>query len=201
MRQRRFRSDVRLDVVTIIGSQAEIGVGQIRVQQDLRIDGKVEATIFAEGRLVIGQEAHVRGDIAAREMVVGGHVSGTIIVEGSLALQATAVVEGRVVASRLTIEEGASGSFQAAIGQPQSVEPAARSLNLDLFDQEFARHAGDGAIEADSPELEHLSVQPSLSEGQTSPTDAAPEAPGPELPSDSPPRIGDGASQGTDRFW
>lgn len=171
-RQQTFRSDTPLDAVTIIGSRAVIRGATLHVQQDLRVDGRIEADITAEGRLVIGPNGSVRGTVSAREMVIEGQVVGSIQVEKMLTLQSTAVVHGSLTAARLSIEEGASGMFEIVTRTPSPRVTARRpSVRADCPPP----YSGDGAVEASAQEVDSLSVESSRppSQAEVIPSESA----------------------------
>src|SRR5437879_8494464 len=57
--------------------------GQISGNEDLLVDGKVEGPIsVGEHRLTVGQNGHVTGGLAAREIIIRGKVDGNQAVVG-----------------------------------------------------------------------------------------------------------------------
>lgn len=91
----------------VIGKKTSI-VGDIQSEGDFRIDGTVEGSIRAEGRVIIGKEGVVKGLIECKNADIEGEVSGNISVGDMLSLKATAVIHGEVVIGKLTVEPGAT---------------------------------------------------------------------------------------------
>jgi cytoskeletal protein CcmA (bactofilin family) len=83
--------------------------GQISGNEDLLVDGKVEGPIsVGEHRLTVGQNGHVTGGLAAREIIICGKVDGNQAVVGeSIELKKDASVIGNVTTRRIVIEDGA----------------------------------------------------------------------------------------------
>ncbi|MFN3660797.1 MAG: polymer-forming cytoskeletal protein, partial [Brevinematales bacterium] len=52
--------------------------GTMRFKTSLRIDGDYEGKIDAQGLLVIGPNAKIKGDITCDEVIVGGEIHGNI---------------------------------------------------------------------------------------------------------------------------
>ncbi len=90
----------------VIGKKTEI-VGDIHSEGDFRIDGTVEGSIRAEGRVIIGKEGIVKGLVECKNADIEGDVSGNISVSDMLTLKSTAVIHGDVVIGKLTVEPGA----------------------------------------------------------------------------------------------
>jgi cytoskeletal protein CcmA (bactofilin family) len=82
--------------------------GDIKFQNELTIDGKVEGTITSAGVLTIGENAEIRGEIKTKSVAVLGKVTGNITVEERCELKGRAVLQGDLKAARLAIEDGAT---------------------------------------------------------------------------------------------
>lgn len=83
--------------------------GQISGNEDLLVDGKVEGPIsVAEHRLTVGQNGHVTGGLAAREIIICGKVDGNqAVVCESIEIRKDASMIGNVTTRRIVIEDGA----------------------------------------------------------------------------------------------
>ena len=92
----------------MIGKSVKI-VGDLSGSEDLVMDGELQGTIRLPGaRLTIGSAARVRGDIAAKDVVVFGRLEGDIRAVGRVELRASAVVQGSIFAGSLSIEDNAT---------------------------------------------------------------------------------------------
>ena len=108
----------------VIGKKTSI-VGDIHSEGDFRIDGTVEGSIRADGRVIIGKEGKVKGLIDCTNADIEGEVSGNISVSDMLTLKSTANIHGDVVIGKLTVESGAS--FNATC----SMKGMIKELNKD----------------------------------------------------------------------
>jgi cytoskeletal protein CcmA (bactofilin family) len=90
--------------VSVIGPDL-IVTGNLETTGELRIDGDVQGDVYA-GRLVIGEQARVAGELVADEIVIGGIVQGSIR-GNSVTFQTASRVEGEVYHRKLAIEQGA----------------------------------------------------------------------------------------------
>ncbi len=80
--------------------------GTFRSKGYIRVDGKVEGSLSAEG-VIIGASGQIQGDVAAKAVVIGGKVTGNIIASDSLELQPQSQVLGDIRAAHLAIADGA----------------------------------------------------------------------------------------------
>ena len=90
---------------TVLGAESSFQ-GTLRSKGSVRIDGKIEGGISAEG-VILGERGEVQGDISARTVVIGGKVTGNIHATESLELLAKSQVFGDLHAPQLLIAEGA----------------------------------------------------------------------------------------------
>lgn len=81
--------------------------GEITSEGNIRIDGKVKGTVSTKGRLVIGPEGNIEGNIICSNADIEGVLIGTIKVSELLTLKNTAKLQGDIVTSKLSIEPGA----------------------------------------------------------------------------------------------
>ncbi|MFC2109096.1 polymer-forming cytoskeletal protein [Bacteroidota bacterium] len=91
----------------VIGKKTSI-TGDIVSEGDFRIDGVVEGSIKAKGKVIIGKEGKVQGEIECSTAEIEGEVSGSLLVNNMLSLKSTAVVSGDVIIGKLTVEPGAA---------------------------------------------------------------------------------------------
>ena len=82
--------------------------GDIKSDGDFRIDGSVEGTIITKGRVVIGLEGVVKGDVQCSNADIEGTFSGKLIVTELLSLKGTAKINGEVFINKLSVEPGAT---------------------------------------------------------------------------------------------
>jgi cytoskeletal protein CcmA (bactofilin family) len=93
---------------SVIGKDMSID-GQaitVRCKGSLRVNGVIEADLHCS-ELVVGEEAVVKGSIAADNVRVFGQVYGAIL-GANVVLHPSAQVEGDIHSQSLTVEQGAS---------------------------------------------------------------------------------------------
>ena len=72
-----------------------------------RIGGSIEGEIVAEGILIIEEDAVIKADIKAAEVVIQGKVEGALHAETRVELISTGSFRGELVTPNLHMEEGA----------------------------------------------------------------------------------------------
>lgn len=91
-------------IPSIISADLTI-TGNLASEGEIQIDGTVNGDIKTS-TLLIGETAHIRGEVHAKRVRVHGHVDGQITAS-SVTLAKTAHVSGDVVHEDLSIEKGA----------------------------------------------------------------------------------------------
>lgn len=81
--------------------------GAIDANGVVRIDGVVEGTIKSKGKVAIGDQGKVIGDIVCQDAEIEGKLIGNIEVKGLLYLKQTAHLEGDFIAQELKTDPGA----------------------------------------------------------------------------------------------
>lgn len=80
-------------------------VGDLTSDGEIQVDGAIDGDIRARV-LLVGETAHIKGEIIADAVRVHGHVNGQIKAN-SVSLAATAHVVGDILHENLSIEKGA----------------------------------------------------------------------------------------------
>ncbi len=81
--------------------------GDITSDGDFRIVGSLVGTMQSKGKVVIGKNGSVDGDIICKNADVSGKIKGSLKVEELLSLTSSGTIEGEVVTSKIAIEAGA----------------------------------------------------------------------------------------------
>ena len=101
-------------------------VGDIECSGVLKIEGIVEGTIRGPRQLLLGRQGEVRGDVHAREVVLGGKVEGTVIADERVEIQATALVTGDVHTKSIVVLEG--GKINGAVRMDDNAPAAGAAI-------------------------------------------------------------------------
>ena len=91
--------------------------GTIKFQNDMIIDGKVEGEIQSTtGKVTIGENAVIKGDVKAGEVKMFGLIEGSITSD-RCELKANSRLNGDITTKSLKMEEGALLSGKMQTGQ------------------------------------------------------------------------------------
>jgi cytoskeletal protein CcmA (bactofilin family) len=82
--------------------------GEVRFNEELRVDGKIGGRIFSEkGRLLVGETGEIEAEIKVGIASISGTVTGTLKASLRVEIHATGRFYGSIHAPALIIEEGA----------------------------------------------------------------------------------------------
>lgn len=90
--------------------------GDVRTNGDIRIDGTLKGTLQVKGKLVVGPNSIIEGEVHCQNANVSGSIKGKIFVSELLSLKATAKLTGDIVTGKLEIEPGAAFSGSCSMG-------------------------------------------------------------------------------------
>ena len=103
------------NATNVLSSGIEI-TGSIRFSNDMIIDGKIEGEITSEkGKITIGENARIKGDISAGEVKVYGNVEGKIT-SHRCELKDKSKINGDIKSKIFSMEEGAQLAGRTEIG-------------------------------------------------------------------------------------
>jgi len=84
--------------------------GDIKADSNFRIDGTLTGSLNTLGKLVIGPNGRIEGEVKCANADIEGEFMGNIIVDGLLNIKATAKIEGTVTTNQIGMEVGCSFS-------------------------------------------------------------------------------------------
>ena len=120
----RVSSSPMTSTKNVLSNDVEIK-GSIKFSHDLIIDGRIEGEVHSDGALTVGENAHIKGEIKTRTVVIFGKVEGNIIVQERCELKSNAVLIGDIAAGTLSIEEGATFDGRSQVGRKPDTGKAA----------------------------------------------------------------------------
>lgn len=91
---------------TIIGKGSSFE-GNLKVEQSLRVDGRIKGHISTTDSLVIGKDGEIEGEIITKNAIIGGRVRAKINATGKVILESKATFVGELKTTRLVIDDGA----------------------------------------------------------------------------------------------
>lgn len=97
-----FTDDISFN--TMVGPGAYVA-GDLKLEGFTRVDGDIYGNIETTGKLIIGENARIRGSVTAKSAIVIGIVEGDILAPESVHLFSSAVVLGDVISRKIKAEE------------------------------------------------------------------------------------------------
>lgn len=92
--------------INLIGNGTTIH-GDINSTGDVRIDGVLTGNISLSGRLVVGTNGKIEGNVTCQNADVSGEIKGKLNVAEILALKSSAKILGDIATGKISIEPGA----------------------------------------------------------------------------------------------
>lgn len=91
--------------------------GNICADEDIRIDGTMTGNIICSGKVVIGPQATVTGNIEAVTADIMGRIVGNVSIKEILTIRSTGVIEGDIITQQLAVEPDAKFSGRCSMAQ------------------------------------------------------------------------------------
>jgi cytoskeletal protein CcmA (bactofilin family) len=90
--------------------------GNISAPNDIRIDGSLIGKLDCKGRVIVGPQGKIEGDVKCVNAIIEGAFTGNIHVSELLAVKESAVVTGDIVTDKLMVHTGAIFNVTCSMG-------------------------------------------------------------------------------------
>lgn len=87
--------------------EATIIRGDVEALSDLRLDGELHGNLKVNGKVVVGPQAKIIGNVECDSADVEGYVEGVLKVKDLLHIKESAVIKGDLLVGRLSVVPGA----------------------------------------------------------------------------------------------
>lgn len=94
-------------VYSIIAPGARI-TGNVYSEEDIRIEGFLEGDLVCKGKVILGPQSILKGNVTCLNAEVSGIIEGDVDAAELLSLRERAQIKGAIKTSTLIIEPGAS---------------------------------------------------------------------------------------------
>ena len=81
--------------------------GELEFEDTMRIDGKFNGRIHSKNELIVGESAHIEGDVHVGRIAISGTVVGKIVADQRVEIHRNGKVYSDIDTPALIIEEGA----------------------------------------------------------------------------------------------
>ena len=110
-----MKKEETISAVNMIGSGTVI-TGDIRSKGDIRVDGVLKGSVITEGKVVLGKDGIIEGDIECSSADISGTIKAKISVSQLLTLKTSAKLNGDIITNKLAIEPGAEFTGSCSMG-------------------------------------------------------------------------------------
>lgn len=90
--------------------------GDIVAGNDIRIDGVLVGKLECNGRVIIGQQGGIEGDVSCVNAIIEGSFTGNLVVKELLTVKETGNINGDVKCDKLFIQNGAVFNTTCSMG-------------------------------------------------------------------------------------
>lgn len=99
--------------------------GTLSFQGSVRIDGTFTGEVNSEGTLIVGKDAHVKGQVNVGQLILSGNIEGEVTASQKVVLHKTANLVGSLTAPSLVVEEGGKleGQVSMQVAKSSSKPP------------------------------------------------------------------------------
>ncbi len=122
MRNKMKNVEMESKLPNMIGPGTKI-VGNIETNGDIRIDGNIEGNINSKGKVVVGNNGFVKGEVICSNAEISGTVQGKMAITELLSLKSSSKVSGDIRSGKLSIEPGALFTGTCAMGNTATTGP------------------------------------------------------------------------------
>jgi cytoskeletal protein CcmA (bactofilin family) len=91
--------------------------GELEFEDTMRIDGKFNGRIHSKNELIVGESAHIEGDIHVGRIAISGTVVGKIKADQRVEIHRNGKVYSDIDTPALIIEEGAIFQGNCVMGE------------------------------------------------------------------------------------
>jgi len=91
--------------------------GELEFDDTMRIDGKFNGRITSKNELIVGESAHIEGDIHVGRVAISGTVVGKIVADQRVEIHRNGKVYSDIDTPALIIEEGAIFQGNCVMGE------------------------------------------------------------------------------------
>ena len=103
------------DETTIISHGVKIE-GKVSCNGNIRVEGEIQGDITSQGKVIVGENGKVNGQISGDDVTIGGKVSGTIRAKEKLVLDSKGNLKGDIFTKILLVEAGAKFDGKSSMG-------------------------------------------------------------------------------------
>ena len=114
-KNKSMKKEETITAVNMIGAGTVI-TGDVYSKGDIRVDGILKGSVITEGKVVLGKEGVIEGDVECSAADISGIIKAKVTVPQLLSLNASAKLNGDIITNKLSIEPGAEFTGSCSMG-------------------------------------------------------------------------------------
>lgn len=138
--------------VTRVPVGAEIRQGVLISNNDIRIDGRFYGSVLTRGKVILGEQATLKGDIVCENADIYGTMEGDLIVGDVLTLMGSCYFSGVIKINKFVVESGAK------------FDGSSQYISKEIFDQLYKE--AEAKVNKEVPAIE-LEIEKKRAQSQT----------------------------------
>lgn len=95
--------------------------GNVKLEGNIQLDGLIKGTLTSKGKVVIGAEGVVQGDVLCQHAEISGKVNGKLKIADILFLKSSAKIDGDIQTGKLVMESGVQFNGNCSMGSAATV--------------------------------------------------------------------------------
>ena len=103
--------------------------GDIRGDEDLRVEGRIKGSIKVVGDLVVGPSGVVEADVEADNVVIQGRLTGNVLARKQIEIRSSGQLLGDCRAKSIDIREGAIFEGRSSMLRSPAGPPASHAVS------------------------------------------------------------------------
>ena len=96
-------------------------IGDIESDGVIKVEGYVEGTVRNARQVLVGRQGEIKGDVHAREIVIGGRIEGNVRASERVEIQGGSSVKGDVHTKSIVVLEG--GKLNGSVVMAEQAGP------------------------------------------------------------------------------
>lgn len=124
----QINSPTKSNSINSLGSGTKVE-GTLTAHSDIRIDGELIGHLDCKGKLIIGPQGVIDGDIKCKNALIEGTFKGKLKVAELLNVRESAKIHGEISTKQLMVASGAEFNVSCEMGQSHAPKKVIKAEN------------------------------------------------------------------------
>ena len=110
----------RLKTTSFLSESLEL-TGTLRLEGGVRIDGKIEGSIYSKSTIYLGESAQINGNIVTENLVSAGAIQGEITAFDSVRIKYPGSLKGHISTSEIILDKEVFFDGRCTLTAPREI--------------------------------------------------------------------------------